>query len=234
MKKIFLAAGLSICINGFTQNIVKDFSLQTLSSSAISFLQDEYGKNKVVPQGYRNQILIALSFFPELKNTSIEFRVIKTCKAPLTTVPSFTSVLKSPKDRKYIITIRNLQSKNLEPILFENLPYNAQIGVIGHELSHVVDFSRQSSLQLITDGINHISYKYVDHFEYRTDSICVAHGLGYQLLEWSKYVRLSLHRENWIGAGNVEEERKSKRERYMNPSTILRKIEEEPIYQPSN
>jgi hypothetical protein len=58
----------------------------------------------------------------------------------------------------------------------------------------------------------------------------VAHGLGYQLLDWSKYVRLSLHRDNWIGAGNVEEERATKRERYMNPSTILRRIEAEPIY----
>lgn len=233
MKKFLFVAGLSIYINGFTQNIVKDFSLETLSSGTITLLQSEYGKNKIIPQEYRRQILLALSFFPELKNTFIEFRVIKTCKAPLTTVPSFTSILKSPQDRKYVITIRNLRSKNLEPILFEHLSFNAQIGVIGHELSHVVDFSGQSSLQLITGGINHISYKYVDHFEYRTDSICVAHGLGYQLLEWSKYVRLSLHRDNWIGAGNFEEEKKSKRERYMNPSTILRKIEEDAIYKPS-
>lgn len=232
MKKFLFVAGLSFCINGFAQKIVKDFSLQILSPNAVSFLQDEYGSNKTIPSQYMKQILIALSYFPELKSACIEFRVMKTCKAPLTTIPSFSSILKSQQKRKYIITIRNLQSKNLEPILFENLPYNAQIGVIGHELSHVVDFSSQSSLQLISDGINHVSYKYVDHFEYRTDSICIAHGLGYQLLEWSKYVRISLQRNNWIGAGNVEEEKKSKRERYMNPSTILRRIEEEPIYKP--
>ena len=230
MKKFLLIAGISICVNGFGQKIVKDFSLQTLSTGSISFLQNEYGFNKTIPAEYKKQILIALSFFPELKNICIEFRVLKTCKAPLTTIPSFTSILKSPVERKYIITIRNLQSKSLEPILFEDLPYNAQIGVIGHELSHVVDFNSQSSLRLIADGVKHVSSKFVDGFEYRTDSICVAHGLGYQLLEWSKYVRMSLHRDNWIGAGNVEEEQKSKRERYMNPSTILRRIKEEPIY----
>lgn len=230
MKKFFLAAGIGICIHASAQKIMKDFSPQTLSPGSLSFLQNEYGSNKTIPSEYKKQILIALSFFPELKNTSIGFRVLKTCKAPLTTIPSFTSILKSPGKRQYIITIRNLQSKNLEPILFENLPYNAQVGVIGHELSHVVDFDRQSTWKLLNGGIRHISSKYIDHFEYNTDSICIAHGLGYQLLEWSKYVRLSLHRDNWIGAGNVEEENGSNRERYMNPSTILRKIEEEPIY----
>ena len=230
MRKTFLIAGLIFCFNCFGQNIVKDFSVQTLTAGSISLLQQQFGTNKIIPTEYKKQILIALSFFPELKNVSIEFRVKQTCKAPLTTIPSFSSVLKSPAKRKYIITIRNLQSKNLEPILFENLPYNAQIGVIGHELSHVTDFNRQSSLQLICNGMKHVSYRYVDHFEYNTDSICVAHGLGYQLLTWSEYVRLSLHRDNWIGAGSVEEEKRSNRERYMNPLTILKKIREEPIY----
>lgn len=230
MKKIIVAAGIAFSITCCGQKIVKDFSVQTLTAGSLSSLQQEFGFNKTIPAQYKKQILIALSFFPELKNTHIDFRVLKTCKAPLTTIPSFSSISTGAANRKYIITIRNLQSKNLEPILFENLPYNAQIGVIGHELSHVVDFNRQSSLLLLFNGVKHISYRYVDHFEYSTDSICVAHGLGYQLLEWSNYVRVALHRQNWIGAGNIEEEKKSKRERYMNPSTILRKIKEEPIY----
>lgn len=212
------------------QMIIKDFSAHVLNLNSISLLQEQYGSNKIIPAEYKKQTLIALSFFPELKNVQIEFRVKQTCKAPLTTAPSFKSILLPPSKRKYIITIRNLQSKTLEPILFENLPYNAQIGVIGHELSHVVDFNNQSSSQLIAMGIKHVSYQYVDHFEYKTDSICIAHGLGYQLLDWSKYVRLSLHRANWIGAGSIEEENMTKRERYMNPSTILKRIEEEPIY----
>jgi hypothetical protein len=230
MRKTFFAAGISFCMNCFGQMIVKDFSAQVLTQNSISLLQEQYGSNKIIPPEYKKQILIALSFFPELKNVQIEFRVKQTCKAPLTTAPSIKSILLSPSRRKYIITIRNLQSKTLELILFENLPYNAQIGVIGHELSHVVDFNNQSSSQLIAMGIKHVSYQYVDQFEYKTDSICIAHGLGYQLLEWSKYVRMSLHRTNWIGAGSIEEEHATKRERYMNPSTILKRIKVEVVY----
>ena len=136
MKKILIASGLCLCINCYAQKrIVKDFSQQMPGSDVLTLLQQEYGTNKTIPAQYKKQILIALSFFPELKNSRIEFRVLKTCKAPLTTVPSSSSIVKTPSNRNYIITIRNLQSKSLEPILFENLPYNAQIGVIGHPRS---------------------------------------------------------------------------------------------------
>lgn len=230
MRKIFLVATILFFRDCCAQMAVRDFSVQTPTVNSISLLQQQYGSNKLIPSEYKKQMLIALSFFPELKNVNIEFHVKQTCKAPLTTAPSFESIFLPPSKRKYVITIRNLQSKTLEPILFENLPYNAQIGVIGHELSHVVDFNAQSFIRLLHDGARHISSRYIDQFEFRTDSICVAHGLGYQLLDWSKYVRLSLHRDNWIGSGNVEEEKATKRERYMNPSTILKRIEVEPIY----
>ena len=207
-----------------------EFQPGSLSEEVLARLQDEFAGNKNIPSEYRQQILIALSFFPELKNTAIDFRIRHTDKAPLTTVPGFWSLWKKPMKRTYVITIRNMRSKTLQPILFENLPFNAQIGVIGHELSHVTDFQGQTFLQLIWGGIQHISYRYIDRFEFKTDSICVAHGLGYQLLAWSEYVRQSLHRNNWIGAGS-EPETCSGRERYMNPSTILKRIQSEPVYQ---
>jgi hypothetical protein len=208
----------------------KPFFPEPTDGATIEALKKEFGNNKSIPAQYEQPILIALSFFPELKDISIDFRVRKTNKAPLTTIPSFHTVLFSSPKRKYIITIRNLMSKSLQPILFQNLPFNAQIGVIGHELSHVLDFHSKTSFGLIGNGISTLSYKFVDRFEYKTDSICIAHGLGYQLLEWSTYVRASLHRENWIGAGNANEEKNSNRERYMNPETIIRRIATEPIY----
>ncbi|HEX2608063.1 MAG TPA: hypothetical protein VHK91_11820 [Flavisolibacter sp.] len=207
----------------------KDLDPSSLSEDRLALLNREFGNRKEIPSLYRRQILLALSYFPELKEVSICFHVRQTNKAPLTTAPELFSILQPGRERSYRITIRNLKSKNLQPILFENLPFNAQVGVIGHELSHVADFHRQSSFQLISSGLKHISYKYLDRFEYRTDSICVAHGLGYQLLAWSNYVRSSLHRRNWIGAGNLSETATG-RERYMNPSTIERKIREEAIY----
>jgi hypothetical protein len=109
------------------------------------------------------------------------------------------------------------------------MDFNAQVGVLGHELSHVYDFSHQSLWSLLGSGIGHLSTSYIDRFEYRTDSICIAHGLGYQLLAWSRFIRLTLHTENYDGSDNIDMPVMN-RERYMNPSTILKRIALDPRY----
>jgi len=208
---------------------VKSFNEKELEQAGLQKLEKEFGKSKQIPAEYRIQILTALRYYPELKNAPIRFKIESSCCAPLTTTPKLTSIFKRKHKRSFVITIRNLRNKELQPILFKNLDFNAQIGVIGHELGHVTDFNRQSSLRLIVNGIRHISPKYIDQFEYSTDSICIAHGLGHQLLSWSVYVRKSLYRKNWLGAGDADETTSS-RERYMNPSTIRKRIAGDPIY----
>lgn len=49
-------------------------------------------------------------------------------------------------------------------------------------------FSKMSNLLFIEI----FSKKQVDKFENRTDHICINHGLGFQLLDWSKSVRQNL------------------------------------------
>ena len=94
--------------------------------------------------------------------------------------------------REYIVTISNKTIKKLSPILFYNLPFNAQIGVLGHELSHIVTYINNSTLKMLAIPFGFLSRTYVDNFEYYTDFTCIQHGLGYQLLDWSKYVRDTL------------------------------------------
>jgi hypothetical protein len=110
------------------------------------------------------------------------------------------------------------------------MDFNAQVGIIGHELAHVADFKQRSLLSLIGSGIGHIfSARYIDRFEFRTDSICIAHGLGYQLFSWSNFIRNTMHTKNWQGADNINK-MPMMRERYMNPSTIEKYIREMPVY----
>lgn len=90
---------------------------------------------------------------------------------------------------------------------------------MGHELSHVCDFHSMSLWRLLRTGIGHLSSSFLDRFEYRTDSICISHGMGNELLAWSIFVRQALHITNWRGAGNIHISNSDK-ERYMNPSTI--------------
>ncbi|MFK5957389.1 MAG: hypothetical protein QM495_00805 [Lutibacter sp.] len=213
----------------YAQEIVKTFHQGTISTENIVYLKSEFGNFKNIPKEFEEQVLIALSYFPELKNIHIKFR-LKNRLTPLATKPNLISVFKNAKKRIYIITVSTKSTSYLDTIIFKNLNYNAQIGVLGHELSHVSsylnnDFSKMWNIF----WIEIFSKKKVNDFEYNTDLNCINHGLGYQLLDWSINVRKNLGRVNWLGAVNLTADTKS--ERYMNPSTIIKILNNHPLYQ---
>jgi hypothetical protein len=220
---IFLAITFS-CIHA--QKPVKEFIRSTFTQADSLRLAKEYGNNKQLPEKFALQALIALSYFPELKNTYIKF-VVKPAYSLLQTRPAGHGIL-NRNTRRFTITISDSSYWKLEPIMLDPMNFNAQIGVIGHELSHVSDFKRRSFINLAISGIRHISSKYIDRFEYRTDSLCIAHGLGYQLLAWSRFVRTTLHTDNYDGADNID--KPMMHERYMNPVTITGHIKKMAIY----
>lgn len=217
-----------IAINSSAQEIVKQFTKESYSIQKLQDLKKEFGTNKIIPTLYEPQILIALSYFPELKNTDIEFRLKKT-NTPLSSRPNLLGLLQSSKKRKYIITISEATNSRLDPILLKNLNFNAQIGVLGHELSHVSDYMSKGFGKMTNLlWIEIFSKKQVDKFETRTDHICINHGLGYQLLDWSSSVRKNLNIEYWRGADNLQY--MTKKERYLNPETITNILKTYPLY----
>ncbi|MBK8845054.1 MAG: hypothetical protein IPO27_00285 [Bacteroidetes bacterium] len=123
------------------------------------------------------------------------------------------------KKRTYIVTISKKSTSFLDTITLKHLTYKAQIGVQGHELSHVSDFSNKNFGGMCRIFFGHLSKKYNDHFEFNTDQLCIDHGLGYQLLAWSTNVRKNLNITSW-GVPN-HKSLMNKRERYMHPSTIM-------------
>lgn len=220
---IFLS--ISFCCQSQTPR--KNFNPDSLPENYFLELKKGFGNNKQYPLQFEKQILIALSFYPELKNTPILFR-IRTRHTGLNTRATWPGVFESPGKRHFVITISDSSENMLMPLMFKNLSFNAQIGVMGHELAHATDFLRMTTKQIIMHAIKNISAKYIDGFEYNTDAICIAHGLGYQLLEWSSFVRNKMNREYWRGPDFVH--RPMSKERYMNPGTILERIESNPIY----
>ena len=178
----------------------------------------EFGKNKTLPPGYEQQALIALSHFPELKDTYITFR-LHSSHATLKTRIVSSSLLNNKSKRLYKITISTHTEDVLEPVTFSHMNFDAQIGILGHEISHVLDFSKKSFWQCTGAGINHLSASYVDSLEYNTDKIAIEHGLGKQLQAWSKFIRSTMHVKYWRGADYVNHP-ENQHERYMNPDTI--------------
>lgn len=217
-----------LAINSSAQEIVKQFTKESYSIQKLQDLKKEFGTNKIIPTLYESQILIALSYFPELKNTSIEFRLKKT-NTPLSSRPRLLGLLQSSNKRRYVITISEATNSILEPILLKNLNFNAQIGVLGHELSHVSDYMSKGFGKMTNLlWIEIFSKKQVDKFETRTDHICINHGLGYQLLDWSSSVRKNLNIEYWRGADNLQY--MTKKERYLNPETIIQVLKSKALY----
>jgi len=191
----------------------------------------QFAKNKKIPVQYQKPILTALSHFPELKDVHIVFRIRKQY-TPLTTKPDLTSVFKRKNYRTYIITISNQTIDTLKRLLFQNLTFEEQVGVVGHELSHVVDFNSKNFPQSIGIGIGHLSKKYLDRMEFNTDLICIQHGLGQYLLTYSKHVREAMNVHNWRGADYVNRGNgNGKYERYMNPVTIEKYMAASPLHQ---
>jgi hypothetical protein len=117
----------------------------------------------------------------------------------------------------------NKTTQKLMPLMFANLSEEARLGVIGHELSHVVDFSGKNTWQCFKVAVGHLSANYLDSFEYNTDMICIKHGLGKDLEAWSSYIRNTMHTAFWRGA-DYADKNNYRHERYMNPSTIEKNI----------
>lgn len=202
---------------------VKDFTkLETDTAT----LMRNFSTNKQLPNGFEIQALQALSFFPELKQIHIEFAVEETT-TPLASRPTLWSVFRKPEKRHYIITISSKSKGIMDSILLGNLNYNAQVGVLSHELSHVADYHRMSFWKFIRLAFGLLSTSYMNKFEYNTDQICIDHGAGYQLLSWSENVNQFITPEvikKYFGEDFLTTER------YMFPHTIKQKMASHILY----
>ncbi|MGL4599589.1 MAG: hypothetical protein ACRCYO_18840 [Bacteroidia bacterium] len=212
--------GVFFCMALSAQDVTRVFYRDSIP---VYLAAEKHTANKLIPTEYEAVIKIALLYFPELEQTAIEFRVKKQV-APLSARPKIWSIFAKSKKRKYIISISNETIEKLNGILLSNLSFNAQIGVIGHELSHIVEYDSKRGIYFVGLALRHLSRKSMDRFEYNTDKRCIEHKLGYQLLSWSEEVRMKLKQEKWGGAN------KPKRERYMNPETIREWMKKMPIY----
>lgn len=225
--RLFFILCLLIPLTTGAQTTIGNIRLELVDTIGIpSFLV-----HKKIPEALKEQAIVALSHYPELHDVKIEFRLRKGI-TPLSSRPQIISVLKARKNRTYIITISTKSNKRFSPILFHNLPKDAQIGVLGHELGHVVTYLSKNNIQLMVLPFKLMNTKYTDCFEFNTDLIAIQHGLGRELYAWSSFVRQALDIEEWRGASKGQQTGSPvvNNERYMNPETIQKYMDSIPIY----
>lgn len=146
--------------------------------------------NKNIPEILREGIKDALSFYPELKDTKIDFVLTNNIKhSYMQAQPKWYGVFQNKKNRAYLIKIKpyfDLQDQNI-PV--SELPYEILVGWIGHELGHILDYVERSSLNMMGFGVNYVTSKRkMIEAENRADINAIEHGLGKYILSCKKFV----------------------------------------------
>ncbi|MEM7548035.1 MAG: hypothetical protein AAF363_00060 [Bacteroidota bacterium] len=146
----------------------------------IDFLREVYGKQKNIPETIELAALVALSKFPELKDAKINF-VIKTQQEVMYMQPSPAPFMSPKENRTFTVYVTD-NNDVYEALVLSEIPFNALVGVIGHELSHVVDFYTKSKANFFFDNFRYaLSKKHRAKVERTADIMTLNHGLGYQL-----------------------------------------------------
>lgn len=167
---------------------------------------------------YRTVILTALSFYPDLREVSIEF-CYNNEATTMACRPVYSSLFS--KKRHYRIFINN--APDFEGILLHNVPFNAQIGVIGHELAHVAQYEHLSTIEFVQLGLTYLNERGKRMIERTTDEHTIERGLGWQLKEWAQY--------SMYDSPHATAEYKLFKQRiYMSPSEIENAMEKYSIY----
>lgn len=201
---------IPVVLLAFFQSEVNSFDQKLIAqASNTDSLRLLYGNRKILPKGYERQALLALAHYPELKNVFIEFKMVEA-ESPFVSRPTVLSTLfRSASKRHYLVLISTKSNGWLGEILIDDLPFEAQVGVLGHELAHTVNFVDRSFFKMLRVPIGNLSTEYLNKFEYATDQRAIDHGLGCNLLQWSTFV-----------SGKVPAAFKNGPERYMRPETI--------------
>lgn len=216
MKLVQLLIFLFFVISSYSQDSFTDRTLDsTLLSSNKALLTPKSIKLVGAPAAFELPILVAISYYPDLQGKKIIFKERKI-KTTLNARPRFVSLIFSKKqNRTYVIRI-NKQFKD-SMILLKNIPFNAQVGLFGHEFSHFTDYQSRSFFGIIKRGFAYLTKKSKTSFEKEIDQKTIERGLGWQLYDWSYYVQYQ---------SNASASYKDfKRTTYMTPTEIISTLE---------
>ena len=147
------------------------------------------GNNKGLPEGFEIAAAIAYSAFPQLKDVDIDM-ILTQDGAPMESTLAIWSLFGPRKNRHYRILLNDAEHAYFGPILLRSLPFDAQVGILAHELGHIVYYEE---LNIFRFGKWGLMYLLDDEFrathERTTDLMPVYQGLGSQIYQYAYFVR---------------------------------------------
>jgi hypothetical protein len=183
--------------------------------------------NKVIPKIIEKEVIEALSFYPELYDTAIEFKFKDNIKkSTMQAQPRFASFFKAKENREYVILIsRKIQIEG-EKFTMADIPSDVKVGWIGHELGHIIDYSGRTNVGMLIYGLKYLfSSAHIKEVERAADTYAIAHGMGKYILKTKNFI---------LNNANLSEKYKHRiRNLYISPEEVMElinkdKVEEEP------
>ncbi len=202
--------GLFFCFQTMTAGLPQDM----IKNDSLVFT------NKIIPPSIENEVKIALSHFPELIDTPIEFRFKpKIKKSFMLAQPKFSGIFKKRKNRSYYIMISEKFSIEEDEFTVNELPTDVLIGWIGHELGHIMDYRDRSGGNLMIFGIRYLfSKRHIREAERAADTYAVNRGMSEYILATKDFI---------LSHANLSEVYKARIKRlYLSPEEILELVEE--------
>ncbi|MCK0124383.1 hypothetical protein MWU76_08205 [Gelidibacter sp. F2691] len=173
----------------------------------------------IIPNSISKEVQTALDFYPELKNTPIEFRFKpKIKKSTMQARPKFGSFFRSRKNREYVILISESFKIADKEFLTVHIPSDILIGWIGHELGHVMDYTNRNKLNLIWFGLKYLlSDSHIVEAERAADTYAVQHNMEEYILKTKDFI---------LNNADIHEAYKLRiKKYYLSPEEIMDVIE---------
>ena len=162
---------------------------------------------KNVPEQFKKQFSFVCSHFHEIKGTNISLK-FRPISMTMQARPNIWTVLGGK--REYFVFINTERDKN--GLLLEDIPFNAQIGIIAHELCHIIDYHYKTNWEIVKTGLWYLKKRNQEHYEKAIDYLVIKKGFGHQLRDWSHFV---LNND-----GLTDKYKKTKETYYLNPDAI--------------
>lgn len=176
--------------------------------------------NKIIPESIEKEVLEALSFFPELYDTPIEFKFKdKIKKSTMQAQPKFSSILSSKENREYIILISRSIQIDHKDFTMKDIPSDVKVGWFGHELGHIMDYRNRTNLGMIIFGMKYLfSPNAIREIERTADTYAIAHGMGDYILKTKDFI---------LENADISESYKARiRRLYISPEEVMEIINE--------
>ncbi|WP_435415596.1 hypothetical protein [Polaribacter aestuariivivens] len=177
-------------------------------------------KKHIIPLNIKEEVEFALKYYPQLKDTKIEFKFKKNIKkSTMQARPTFDSFFKSKKDRKYLILISEKFKISGREFSTVDIPKDIFIGWIGHELGHIMDYQHRGKWNLIWFGLKYLfSDTHIVEAERAADSFAVKHKMEKYILKTKDFI---------LNNADISETYKKRIKRYyLSPEEIMVLIEE--------